>query len=161
MKFLVLALLSFSVFADHEATCVVGNHNSQRFRGVGFTGDEACQEARLQCERETRMVCFEIDREEGFGDFDYGYDDYGYDDGGGYGNYNDDGYDDWDVINGHRVNQIVCKVPIIGGRNGRSIITKQGDSPREACQKALRACQRQIGPYERCGRPQVTRNYRR
>ncbi len=165
MKFLFLALLSFSAFANHEASCVVGNHQSQRFRETGFTADEACQRAKLICEQQTGMVCFEIDREEGFGgyDDDYGYDDYNSEDGdfdGGYGDYDNGGYDDWDVINGRRVNQIVCKVPMFT-RGGRSVIRKQGRTPREACQKAIRACRRQIGPMGSCGRAKVERNYRR
>jgi hypothetical protein len=168
MKFLFLALLSFSAYANHgDASCVVGNHRSQRFSETAFTADEACQRAKLTCEQQTGMVCFEIDREEGFGG---GYDDYGYDDGGfdyddgdfdyGRGDYDDGGYDDWDVINGRRVNKVVCKVPIFT-RGGRSVIRKQGRTPQQACQKALRACRSQIGPMGSCGRPQVERNYRR
>ena len=169
MKFLFLALLSFSAFANHEgeASCTAGNHRSQHFRATGFTADEACQVAKLRCEQESGMVCFEIDREEGYGG-DFGYDDGSdYDDGsfdgGRHGDFNNggnDGYDDWDVINGRRVNQFVCKIPIIS-RRGRTVIRKQGNSPREACQKAIRVCRSQIGPMESCGRPQLERNYRR
>ena len=177
MKFLFLTLLSFSAFANHYndggASCTVGNHRSQHFRDTGYTADEACQKAKLTCEQETNMVCFEIDREEG------GF----YDDGGGYDNDNGDfgpggfgdgdfngdfnrggrddgGYDDWDVINGRRVNQVTCKVPVFT-RGGRSVIRRQARTEREACQKALRDCRSQIGPMGSCGRPQVERNYRR
>lgn len=173
MKFLFLTLLSLSAYANHgDASCVVGNHRSQHFRETGFSVDDACQRAKLTCEQQTGMVCFEIDREEGFGGYndDFGYDDGGfdYDDGDfddgdfgrGRGDYDNGGYDDWDVINGRRVNQVVCKVPVFT-RHGRSVVRKQGRTPREACQKALRACRSQIGPMGSCGKPRLARNYRR
>jgi len=181
MKFLFLTLLSFSAFANHYddggASCTVGNHRSQHFRDTGYTADEACQKAKLTCEQETNMVCFEIDREEGGfyddgggydddnGDFDGGFGRGGFGDGDFDGDYNrgghdDGGYDDWDVINGRRVNQVTCKVPVFT-RGGRSVIRRQARTPREACQKAIRACRSQIGPMGSCGRPQVERNYRR
>jgi hypothetical protein len=167
MKFMFLALLSFSTYAnfDGEASCVVGNHQSQHFRENGYSGDIACENAKRICERQTGMVCFEIDREEGSRgyDDDYGYDDNGYEDGDferGHGDFDRGGYDDWDVINGRRVNQVVCKVQMFS-RGGRSVIRKQGRTPSEACQKALRACRSQVGPRGSCGRAEVERNYRR
>jgi hypothetical protein len=179
MKFLTLVFLSFSAFANHEnlASCVFGNHNSQHFRATGFSADDACQKAKAICEDESGMICFEIDREEGYGTFydgdydgsipgDYDNDDFppvpGENDGDGYisRGFNNGGYDDWTVINGHRVNQVVCKVPMFS-RHDRSVIRREGRTPREACQKALRACQREVGPRGSCGRPQVERNYRR